>query len=102
MSFAQKALDAAYKVFGQDASYVPLSGPSVPCRIIPDQQDDVSSFGSNQIRSDKNIFNVRALEITLPARGASLVHKSVVYTIKNVMPLDPERLEWQMECVIAS
>lgn len=96
----QKIIDANYRVFGKLALYVPMTGEPIPVRVIIDQQDDVAVFNGNRIRSDKNIFNIRATEIPSPARQDVIVLDGVSYIIKDTpVPLDPERLEWQLECV---
>lgn len=96
-ALAQKAIDAAFRVWGVDALYTPEGGAALTIRVLlrkPDQFADVS--GVRHV-GPSPMVEIRKSEVAQPRKGESIVIGGKSYKLGQPMQPDPRRLKWQAD-----
>ena len=81
-----------------DAVYTPPGGEGVACRIMLRRPDETVEFGGSKLVVGSVVIEVRASEVSAPAKGGTFTVGDGVYAITAVPRLpDTERLIWRCE-----
>lgn len=84
------AVDAVYQP--------PSSGDGIACRIMLRRPDETLEFGGSKLVAGSVIIEVRATELSAPARGGTFAVGGIVCTVTAVpRQPDPDRLIWRCE-----
>lgn len=92
--------DHIVDVFGDDATFTPVSGTPVSCRVVlrrPDVQVEFGGYGSGVVEAQK--IRVRQTEIFTPATGDKFTVGLKEYTIVGCPMQDIYAGVW--DCVVA-
>ncbi len=98
-AYGQAAIDAAFQLFGLDATYtppdIPLGGSAVPIRVLPRRGDSLLDLGETQITFDSLFFEIKVADLGSPAENGLLNVNSIDYLIQAEPRLeDVEGLVW--------
>ena len=94
-AYGQAAIDAAFQLFGLDATYTPPAGSAVPIRVLPRRGDSLLDLGETQITFDSLFFEVKVSELANPVENGILNVNSTDYLIQADPRLeDVEGLVW--------
>lgn len=82
------AIDAVYQP--------PAGGDGVTCRIMLRRPDETVEFGGSKLVAGSVIIEVRAAELSAPAKGGTFAVGDTVYSVSAVpRQPDPDRLIWR-------
>lgn len=71
---------------GLPATYLPIAGPTVSCRVIRYQRDPLADMGQHHVRQAGFVFSLRIAEVPTPAKGAQLSVGGKTFAIFDVQP----------------
>ncbi len=71
-------------------------GPTTACRVILKAPDDLTDYGSAQIRSETTIADVRVSEWPAPRAGDVLTIGAEAHVVQGRPLRDRERLVWTL------
>lgn len=81
-----------------DAVYMPPGGEGVACRIMLRRPDETVEFGGSKLVVGSVLIEVRASEVSAPAKGGTFTVGDTTYAISAVPRRpDPDRLIWRCE-----
>ena len=81
-----------------DAVYTPPGGDDVPCRIMLRRPDETVEFGGSKLVVGSVLIEVRASEVSAPAKGGTFTVGDTTYAISAVpRQPDPDRMIWRCE-----
>jgi hypothetical protein len=84
------AVDAVYQP--------PASGDGIACRIMLRRPDETVEFGGSKLVAGSVIIEVRAAEVSAPAKGGTFAVGDTAYSVSAVPRVsDPDRLIWRCE-----
>jgi len=92
------AVDHAFELHGEDATYTPSGGSGVSIKVIPRQPDEISGLEGADIQRQVNLFDVRVSEVaTVSDSGDTLTVGSTTYEVAHARRRDPRRKIWTLE-----
>ena len=97
---ADAVLDTAFTVFAADATYMPPSGPAVPCRAIPQHVARPVHFGAVTVMQGSVGWHLLRADFSAePVAGGTLTINGDVWTLDHVGPCDrdPRQLKWAVQ-----
>jgi len=81
-----------------DAVYTPPGGQGVTCKIMLRRPDGTVEFGGSKVVVGSVLIEVRASEVSAPAKGGRFTVGDTTYAISAVPRRpDPDRLVWRCE-----
>lgn len=84
------AVDAVYQP--------PTGGDGTACRIMLRRADETVEFGGSKLVAGSVIIEIRAAELSAPAKGGRFAVGEIVYSVTAVpRQPDPDRLIWRCE-----
>lgn len=85
----------------EDAIYTPKHGTGLAVRVMRGRPDDLSEFGSTQIRTATAIFIVQVADVQNAAPGDTITIGSDIYVVQGAPRRDPRHLRWTIEAAQA-
>ena len=89
-------IDACFRTFGQDATYQPVGGGSLPVRVIFGQATEVSGLFDAGLAATAHVADVRISDMAAPLSGDLLIVDGITYIVRQSHQ-DPERLVWRLD-----
>jgi len=95
MSFAQKAVDAAFRMFGVDGQYVQQGvGTPVPVRLLEKRGDGVIEWSGSNHNTETHVAEVRVSEVEKVKKNDEFVIDAETFKVINDPKRDSDRLVW--------
>lgn len=94
-ALAERAIDAAFRTWGVDASYTPAGGASRVIRVLLSRPDEIVDVGGFAQVGAATMVEIRKSEVAAPKKGDGLTVDGKAYKLGEPRQPDGRRLKWR-------